>query len=117
MGVPDLHRGHLGELGHGRAVGAHRGECDVARVGFAEAVVTGRDGEARRHPLEVVLERARQRLVEIVQIEQQLSLGGGEHPEVRQVGVAAELNLQAGPGRVLQVSGHDLGSAAVEGER
>ena len=33
------------------------------------------------------------------------------------MGVAAELNLQAGPGRVLQVGGHDLGRAAVEGER
>ena len=31
--------------------------------------------------------------------------------------VAAELNLQTGPGRVLQVGGHDLGRAPVEGER
>ena len=117
MGVPDLHRGHLGELGHRRPVGAHRGECGVASVGLAEAVVARRDREARRHPLQVVLERAGQRLVEVVQVEQQLPLGGREHAEVRQMGVAAELNLQAGPGRVLQVGGHDLGRAAVEGER
>ena len=117
MGVPDLHRGHLGELGHRRPVGAHRGERRVARLGLAEAVVTRRDREARRHPLHVVLERARQRLVEVVQVEQQLPLGRGEHPEVRQMSVAAELNRQAGPGRVLQVGGHDLGRAPVEGER
>ena len=117
MGVPDLHRRHLGELGHRLPVGAHRGECGVARVGPAEAVVPGRDREARRHPLQVVLEWPGQRLVEVVQVEQQLPLGGREHPEVRQMGVAAELNLQAGPGRVLQVGGHDLGRAPVEGER
>jgi hypothetical protein len=37
--------------------------------------------------------------------------------EVRQVGVAAQLGDQAGRGRVLQVGGHDLGRATVEGER
>ena len=44
-------------------------------VGRGEAVVAGRDGEARRHPLQVVLERARQGLVEVVQAEHQLPLG------------------------------------------
>ncbi len=46
-----------------------------------------------------------------------LPLGRGEHTEVRQVGIAAELNVEAGPGRVLQVGGHDLGRAPVERER
>ena len=44
-------------------------------------------------------------------------LGRGKHAEVRQMGVAAELNRQAGPGRVLEVGGHDLGRTPVEGER
>ena len=117
MGVPDVHRGHLGELGHRDPVGAHRGQCGVASVGLAEAVVARRDREARRHPLQVVLERTGQRLVEVVQVEQQLSLGGSEHPEVRQMRVAAELNLQSRPRGVLEVGGHDLGRAPVEGER
>ena len=43
--------------------------------------------------------------------------GESEHPEVRQVGVAAELHREAGPWRVLQVGRHDLRRAAVEGER
>ena len=94
-------------------------EASVASRASAlrEAVVARRDREARRHPLHVVLERARQRLVEVVQVEQQRPLGRREHTEVRQMRVAAELNRQAGPRRVLQVGGHDLGRAPVEGER
>ena len=87
------------------------------RLCLAEAVVARRDREARRHALHVVLERARQRLVEVVQVEQQDSLGRREQTEVRQMSIAAELNHQAGPGRVLQVGGHDLGRAPIEGER
>ena len=67
-----------------------------------EAVVARRDREARREALDVVLERARQRLVEVVEVEQQLPLRRGERAEVRQVGVAAQLDLQAGPRGVLR---------------
>ena len=45
------------------------------RVRRGEPVVAGGDGEAGRHPLQVVLEGTRQRLVEVVQAEHQLSLG------------------------------------------
>ena len=110
MGVPDLHRGHLGELRHRRPIGADRRDRGIASVGLAEAVVARCDREARGHPFQVVLERAGQRLVEVVEVEQQLSLGDA-NTEVRQMGVAAELNVEAGPGRVLQVGGHDLGRA------
>ena len=116
-GIPDVHRGHLRELGHRRPVGTHRGERPFARLGLAEAVVTRRDREARRHALHVVLERARQRLVEVVQVEQQGPLRRGEQPEVRQMSIAAELNHQAGPGRVLQIGGHDLGRPPIKSER
>ena len=57
------------------------------------------------------------RLVEVVEVEQQRPLGRGEHAEVRQVGIAAQLDGQTGPRRVLQVGGHDLGRAAIERER
>ena len=117
MGVPDVHRRHLSEIGHRRPVGAHRGERRVAPLRLAEAVVARRDREARRHPLHVVLERTRQRLVEIVQIEQKLPLGRSEHTEIRQMRVATQLNRQARPRRVLEICGHDLRRAPVEGER
>ena len=96
VGVPDVHRPHLRELGHRLPVGPHRRQRRRMRVRLGEPVVAGRDGEARRHPLHVVLERPRQRLVEVVQVEQQPPLGRGERAEVRQVRVAAQLGLQPG---------------------
>ncbi len=117
VGVPDVHGVHRRELGHGAAVGAHRGERRVPRVGLAEAVVARRDGEARGHARDVVLERAGQRLVEVVEVEEQGALGRGEDAEVGEVRVAAELRREAGPGRVLEVGGHDPRRPAVEGER
>jgi hypothetical protein len=37
-------------------------------------------------------------LVEVVDVEHHLPLGGGEHPKVRQVRVTADLDVQAGAG-------------------
>jgi hypothetical protein len=115
-GVPDLHRPHRGEPRHGLPVGRHRRQRRGTRVGLAEAVVAAGDGEAGRYPLQVVLERPRQGLVEVVEVEQQPPFGRGEGPEVRQVRVAAQLHVQAGRGGAGQVGGHDLGRAPVEGE-
>ena len=38
-GVPHVHGGHLGELGHRRSVGVHGGESGIARLGLGKAVV------------------------------------------------------------------------------
>ena len=57
-----------------------------------EAVVARGDQHAGRQPLDVPLPGARQRLVEVVDVEHQPPLGRGEHAEVRQVRVAAALN-------------------------
>ena len=54
--------------------------------------------------------------VEVVQIEQQGPLRRGEHPEVRQVSVPAELHGESGSRRILQVDRHDLGRTPIEGE-
>jgi hypothetical protein len=109
VGVPDVHRCHRGEPGHGLPVGRHRRACRRAGVGLGEAVVAARDREARRQPLHVILERPRKGLVEIVQVEQQPTFGRGEQAEVGQVRVAAELDLQTSRGRAFQVGRHDLG--------
>jgi hypothetical protein len=75
MGVPDVQRAHLPKAGHRLAVGGHRGHRRLAGVGLREAVVAGRDREAGRHPLHVVLERPGQRFVEVIEVEEQLALG------------------------------------------
>ena len=61
-----------------------------------EAPVAPRDGEARDQPLHVPLERAGQRLVEVVHAEDEPAVRRGEDAEVRQVRVAAELRVQPG---------------------
>ena len=57
------------------------------------------------------------RLVEVVHVEEQAALGGGEHAEVRQVRVTADLADESRPRGRGEVAGHDQRSAAVEGER
>jgi hypothetical protein len=122
-GAPRIHA----ELRHG---GHRHGRKRIARLmrraGLAgraarrwrkTPVVAASDGEARRHPLHVVLERPRQRLVEVVQIEQQPPFGRGEQPEIRQMGIPAQLRVQASHRRVRQIRRHDLGCAPVERER
>ena len=117
MRIPDLQPPHLGEAGHRLPIGRHRRQRHRPGVDLAEAVVTARDREAGRQPLHVVLERPREGLVEIVQAEQQLPLGRGEQ---RRSSTDAHRHTAGPAGRrwgCLQVGGHDLGRAPVEGER
>ena len=75
VGVPDVQRLHLRELRHRLAVGGGRGPGHRTHVVLGEAPVPGCDGEARRQPLHVVLEGPGQRLVEVVDVEDQRPLG------------------------------------------
>ena len=96
---------------------ARRGRADRPPRLRVEAAVAARDGEARDEPLDVPLERARQRLVEVVDAEDEAPIRRGERAEVGQVGVAAELDLAARARRVGQVRGHLRRGPAEEGER
>ena len=58
----------------------------------AKAVVARGDQHAHGQALDVPLPRARERLVEVVEVEHQPPLGRGEHAEVRQVRVPAALH-------------------------
>lgn len=99
------------------AVAAHRGPGRRADPLVGELVVAPGDRHARRQPLEVPLERPGRRLVEVVEVEHEAAIGPVEHPEVGQVGVAAELDAQAAGRDPGQVGGHDRRAAPVEGER
>jgi hypothetical protein len=66
----------------------------VATVGRAsliaiEAARPSGDLEAGDQALDVPLPRARQRLVEVVEVEDQVAVGRGEAAEVREVRIAA----------------------------
>ena len=56
------------------------------------------------------------RFIEIVDVEDQAALGRGKGAEVREVGIATGLHLDAGVRRVGQVGGHDRGGPAIESE-
>jgi hypothetical protein len=111
------HQPHLGELGHRLPISQHRLHGHCAGVGAAVAQVPSAHREACRQPLDVVLERPWQGLVEIVHVEQQEALGRGEPAKVRQMSVAAQLHLQAGRWRFRQIGRHDLRCAPVKRER
>ncbi len=104
VGVPDVQVPHPGELAHGPAIGAGAPGHHRPAGGIVERPAAGGDLEAGRQALEVPLERAGEGLVEVVDVEDELALGRGEPPEVGQMGVAAQLHLEAGgrrgwPGR------------------
>jgi hypothetical protein len=115
--VPHVHEGLPRERAHGRPVALGRREHDLAAVLPAEPVVPAGHGQARRQPLDIPLERAGQRLVEVVDIEDQPPRRRGKRPEVGQVRVTAQLHPQPGRGRGGQVGRHRQGRAPVVGER
>ena len=116
--VPDL---EVSAARRSRAIASpigtnRRGDGPFPLRGREPEVAAG-DLEARRETLDVPLDRPGQRLVEVVQPEDQLALGCREQPEVHQVRVTAELRREPRHGRRRQVGGHDRGRASVEGER
>ena len=115
--VPELQRLHLAELGHGLAVGADAGGGHVRGHGVLEAIVPAGHHEAGAEPLQVPLPGRRERLVEVVDGEDDPPLRGGEAAEVAQVGVAAALDADPGGGRRGQVGRHGERRPPVERER
>ncbi len=74
-------------------------------------------GEARRQALHVPFERAGERLVEVVHVEDEPALRSAEQAEVRQVRVTAQLHGDAGVRRGGEVGGHQQSRPPVERER
>ena len=117
MCVPDVQVRHPGEGPHRLSISGHRGRDDLAAVLAGEPVAAGSHFHAGRQPFDVPLPRAGQRLIEVVDVEDQEALGRAEDPEVRQVGIPARLYRQPRHGGPRQVTGHRQGSTAVERER
>ena len=116
-GVPDLEQIHRREVEHRLAVGADYREHRRPPVCDREVAVATRDLEACRKALHVPLQRPRQRLVEVVDVEHEGALGGSKAAEVGEMGVAAQLDLQTRARRGREIGGHDRRRAPVERER
>ena len=82
-----------------------------------EAAVSRSDQHADGEALDIPLPRAGERLVEVVDVEDEPPLGRGVEPEVREMRVAAALHLEAGARGGGQVGRHDQRRATVERER
>ncbi len=115
--IPDVERVHRGVLANRLAVGAGHHRVDGLTLLRAEAAIASRDGEARDEPLHIPLERPRQRLVEVVDVEHERAIRRGIGAEVREVRVAAELRLQARARNAGEVRGHEVRGPAIERER
>ena len=82
-----------------------------------EATVATRHGKARHQTLDVPLERARQRLVEVVDAEHQSPVGTRKGTEVRKMRIPAQLRVQSRPRHPRQIRRHQQRRPAIERER
>jgi hypothetical protein len=82
-GIPRVEEPHLGEVRHLGAVHMRAPPGRRALGPGIEAVVPDGHGYARGQPLDVPLERPRQRLVEVIHVEYQPPVRCAEHAEVK----------------------------------
>ncbi len=108
----ELQHRHAGEeVDGGAVIGEERERGFDAQAALGAGVVAGED-EAGGHAFDVPLEGAADGLVEVVEVEDEAAVGGGEGAEVADVGVAAELGMDAGVGAEREVVRHHGNRAA-----
>ncbi len=114
--VPDVEGiGHRRER-EGCAIDLDRRRRDRTGLLGVQTVVPSCDHEARHEPLDVPFEGAGQRLVEVVHVDDEPTIGCGEGTEVGDVGVAAELDLEVGARGSAEIRRHHGRGAAEERE-
>ena len=117
VGLPHIQLPHRGERPRPFPVRARaRAYPPLALTRLKTVGATG-NREARDQALDIPFPWPRQRLVEVVDVEDEVSFWRCEQTEVAQVRVAAQLDVQAGMRLPGQVGRHDERSAAKEGER
>lgn len=115
--VPRVQHRQLGEQPHGAPVGTHRTVRRRAAGVLVGAGLPAREDQGGGEPLEVPLPGAVHRLVEVVQVDDQVAAGVAVQAEVRRVGVAADLGADPGHRGAGEVVRHEARRAAQEGER
>jgi len=112
----DLQDGLAGEGVDGATVTGDKGRGGRVAVGMAVAGFAASEDEGCGHAFYVPLPGAGDGFVEVVEVEDELAVGGGEGAEILDVRVAAELDEEGGVGEAGEVGGHDGDGAAEEGE-
>ena len=106
-----------GEVRQVLPVGADAATDGVPALLLGRPVLPARDVDAGDQPAQVPLPGAGMGLVEVVEVEDEVALGGGVEAEVAQVRVTADHRRDAGGGQPGEVLRHHPGRAAEEGER
>ena len=83
--VPRLEDASLGAFPHRLAIRRDRLDRDVPCLSRPESAPARRHDEARGEPFQILFERGAQRLVEVVAVEGEGSLGRGEAAEIHEV--------------------------------
>ena len=115
-GVPDVEVAHACKRRHRRPVRTTHLRADATALLFVETAIPAGNGEARDQSLDVPFERTRMGFVEVVQAEYELSIRSGVDTEVRQVGIATQLDVETGGRAVREVRRHRVRGTAEEGE-
>src|SRR5580704_13563513 len=102
---------------YARAIGSDGCERGVAANPVARADLPSGEHHAGGETLDVPFPRGGQRLIEIVDVENQAPLGGTVTAEIQQVGVAAGLHAKSGLGSAGEVRGHQGRRSAEKRER
>ena len=115
--VPALQYVVLGVFGHVLAIAADRPLRNLTSIGATKPVVATSDHEAGGQSLDVPLPRGRKGLVEVVDIEREVSLRRREPAEVHEMAIAARLHPYLRRGSAGEIGRHDGRRPPVEGER
>ncbi len=113
----ELEEGEFAELVHQHAVGVDALANGELGVFILVARFAGGEHERDGEPLEVPFEGRLRGFVKVVDVKEELAVGSGETAKIAHVGVAADLDVDAGRGQRGEVLGHERDRAAVETER
>ena len=107
---------HSSEASKSPAVAFHQIQYGSQSVLVPAASFAAGEKKARRQAFKVPLPRAADGLVEVVEVEDEVSIGRGIGAEVADMGVAAKLHVQTRHRRSRQVRRHQRSGAAKKGE-
>ncbi len=107
----------FGEEAHLLAVGGDAAEHRCVALLLAGPILPAGNDDAGDQPPQVPLPTAGVRLVEVVEVDHQLTLGGSVETEVAQMGVPADHRCDAGGRELGHVCGHHDGGSSQEAVR
>ena len=104
----------MAEFGNAHSIGRHGCGNDLPLPRAVRAVLTGGNGEAGGQALDIPFPGSLMRFVEIVHVENEVSLGRRVEAKIRGVTIAANLRVDSRFRRTGQIGRHDDRRATVK---